>query len=115
MRNFFKIPDYPLEIFRAGSIGPAVGPVAPLADQKIEGRALDIGEPARSLERQRVLEQLAGVEKLGHLPLQLGAMVLDAAEQVDELTVGIVEYLLGRVPLAGKQQPSGPAERLDIP
>ena len=42
-------------------------------------------------------------------------MVLDAAEQVDELTVGIVEYLLGRVPLAGKQQPSGPAERLDIP
>lgn len=111
-----EVVDTAIKHDLAGLIRLLIASIA-LSDNIIIPRGpLDVRKPPNLKLMPDVEETLAGIGQAGELALQLLAVILDTAIEIDEIAVDVVIYLqLAGLLRLTKQHPTGPAKHLDIP
>lgn len=111
-----EVVDTAIKHDLAGLIRLFIASIA-LSDNIIIPRGpLDVRKPSNLKLMPDVEETLAGIGQAGELALQLLAVILDTAIEIDEIAVDVVIYLqLAGLLRLTKQHPTGPAKHLDIP
>lgn len=105
------------------SAAPKRLPVSAIADSdniEISGRPLDIRQTAHIQLLQVIEKQFPGIGNplqiiMEQLVLQFAAVVFDAAIQIDQLAIQIIDHFKRRMLILRKQDPASPAKHLNIP